>query len=159
MKVVVKDSVLQAFMTASKVGTPFNEKQSAQSEVTYLTEHDLKPSSSTGRNNIIRFVNGMLRDFETIHHKLKDKDGKVEIVTPGLDKVKIPWAELMVRLSPYFVTRYSKANLTPEQKGVPMGKLVLEELKAAAPRFGDSPQRFLRWLGRVDNLAPPAVAI
>ena len=40
-----------------------------------------------------------------------------------------------------------------------IGEMVLTELRQAAPRAGDSPQRFLGWLAQVHHLAPEAVGI
>eukprot|EP00438_Fugacium_kawagutii_P013528 Skav223264 [mRNA] locus=scaffold1037:241907:249527:- [translate_table: standard] len=88
-------------MDAGKVGAPFDVKASGKSKAVmtqYLTEDDFR-NTSGGHKHMIRLVEALRQDFDKLHHPLISEDGYVELraVSDGLEKIKVKWAELLVR--------------------------------------------------------------
>ena len=100
-------STVQAF---GRAATPFEVtgggKPKASSCVSYLTADGFK-ASSTGKANMIKYVEALQHDFDTLHYPLVGADGLVEITTHihGHEKVKVPWEKLLAQGPGYLLNR------------------------------------------------------
>ena len=89
-------------------------------QVCYIGAESLKPTSATGRCNMVRVAEAMLADFEKLHYKILDKETRqLKIMNNAKEIAFTNWEELLARLPGYFSSRYAKSNLKPEQKSVP----------------------------------------
>ena len=118
-KFEIGEAAVQAFHQACKAGTAFSAKAQPCSQVSYLSEADLKPTTVAGRANITRYARAMLDDFQVLHFKILDSEKHVKVRSPSRKSERVAWEELLTRLPGYYVSRFDKKNLTPDQKNTP----------------------------------------
>ena len=116
---MLSEKAQKAFLAAVKAGTSFDESEKPHSHVAYLTEEGMKPSTVLGRNNILKLALAMRADYEKRFQKVLDKNGQIKVMTPEKTWVRVSWDELTSRLPSYFLSTFSKANLTKSQKTIP----------------------------------------
>ena len=112
---------IQAFEAAAKSNTSFKPTgPGSKKEVQYLTESDLRPYTKAGKDCIVRFVRGMVKDYETLYHKIVDvAEGTIEVVNASKEKITLNLEEFMSRVPAKKKKKYEKANLSKADKNKP----------------------------------------
>ena len=120
MKFKLSDEVQETFHAAAKVKTPFevSSKGKAKDSGCFITAEDLKPSGP-GKSNILRFMNSMAKDFDSLHYGLIDEDGMVKLKkhVHSKETMSVSWFELVARVPGFLVQRYKELK-TKKEKGL-----------------------------------------